>query len=221
MRSPDQQVRYPPSKPPVVQPWTCRGGGKDYKYIHTCIYNLWWREITDWADTLADKTTATSGLHLRWSGVLRSLNETPPADKRPWYERHIINNLEERGAERESTRRSSVLDRTKKYLRQLDEQKNYFKGKVGETPKRRDGAYMGFSEHIDSILNWTETLHASSHALLRHWWSSCFLFLYLWAGRRAADGMSVKRLSGLLCVYTSSAQRPLLFWHKKSLHSTR
>ena len=31
-----------------------------------------------------------------------------------------------------------------------------FKGDVGETSERRDGAHMGFSEHIDTILNCSE-----------------------------------------------------------------
>ena len=30
------------------------------------------------------------------------------------------------------------------------------KGNIGETSERQAGAYMGFSEHIDTILNWTE-----------------------------------------------------------------
>ena len=37
-----------------------------------------------------------------------------------------------------------------------DEHWNRFKGNVGETSERRGGAYVGFPECIDTILNWTE-----------------------------------------------------------------
>ena len=40
--------------------------------------------------------------------------------------------------------------------RQSDEHWNRFKGNVGETSERWGGAHMGLSEHIDTILNWTE-----------------------------------------------------------------
>ena len=34
--------------------------------------------------------------------------------------------------------------------------RTFFKGNVGETSERQCGAHMGFSERIDTILNWTE-----------------------------------------------------------------
>ena len=34
--------------------------------------------------------------------------------------------------------------------------KNGLKGNVGETSERQGGAHMGFSERIDTVLNWTE-----------------------------------------------------------------
>ena len=40
--------------------------------------------------------------------------------------------------------------------RQSDENWNRFKANVGETFERRGGAHTGFSEHIDTILNWTK-----------------------------------------------------------------
>ena len=39
---------------------------------------------------------------------------------------------------------------------QSDEHWNRFKGNVGGTCERRGGAHIGFSERIDTILNWTE-----------------------------------------------------------------
>ena len=45
------------------------------------------------------------------------------------------------------------LDRTREGHRQSDEHYNCFKDKVGETSERRDGAHMGFSERINTILS--------------------------------------------------------------------
>ena len=53
----------------------------------------------DWADRLVGKATITSGLHLEWSEVLRSLRHYLHAQSQGC---HIINHLEERGMERES-----------------------------------------------------------------------------------------------------------------------
>ena len=39
---------------------------------------------------------------------------------------------------------------------QSDEHWNCFKDNVGEISKKCGGAHMGFSEHTDTILNWTE-----------------------------------------------------------------
>ena len=36
---------------------------------------------------------------------------------------------------------------------------NHFRGNVGETPERWGGVHMGFSERIDTILNWTNNLY--------------------------------------------------------------
>ena len=41
-----------------------------------------------------------------------------------------------------------------------DEQWNCFKGSVGKMSGIRRGAYMGFSERIDKIVKWTETVEA-------------------------------------------------------------
>ena len=43
------------------------------------------------------------------------------------------------------------LERTREGHRQSDEHGNRFKGNVGETSERRGGAYMGFSERIETI----------------------------------------------------------------------
>ena len=50
--------------------------------------------------------------------------------------------------------RKTFLERTRKRHRQSDEPWKCFKGNVGEASERRDGAHMGFSELIYTILNW-------------------------------------------------------------------
>ena len=42
------------------------------------------------------------------------------------------------------------------YYCQSDEHWNHFKVIVRETSERQGGAHVGFSERIDTILNWTE-----------------------------------------------------------------
>ena len=91
----------------------------------------------DRADRLACKATLTSGLFLGRSEVLRSLRHYLRAQSQP---HHTIDRLEERGVERGSARRSSVLKRTREGHRQSDEHWNRFKGNVGETSDRRAGA---------------------------------------------------------------------------------
>ena len=103
----------------------------------------------DRADRLVGKATLTSGLLLGRSEVLRSLRHYLRAQSQG---HHTIDRLEERSVERGSARRSS-LKRTRKGHRQSNEHWNRFKGNVGETSERRGGAYMGFSERIDTILN--------------------------------------------------------------------
>ena len=44
------------------------------------------------------------------------------------------------------------LERTREGRRQSDEHWNRFKGDDGETSDRRDGAHVGFSERIDTVL---------------------------------------------------------------------
>ena len=64
---------------------------------------------------------------------------------------HTIDCLEERGVERRK-RETIFLERTREGHRQADEHWNRFKGNVGETSERPDGAHMGFSERMDTIL---------------------------------------------------------------------
>ena len=45
------------------------------------------------------------------------------------------------------------LERMREGYRQVDQYWNHFKADVGETSERRGGVHMGFSEHIDTILN--------------------------------------------------------------------
>ena len=53
--------------------------------------------------------------------------------------------LERRGKRK---RKTLFLERTREGHRQSDEPWNRFKGNVGETSERRDGAHMGFSERV-------------------------------------------------------------------------
>ena len=76
--------------------------------------------------------------------------ETIPAGTKPRTSHHY--SLEERVVERGSTRLTIFLERMREGHRQSDEYWNRFKGNVGETSERRSGAYMGFSERIDTIL---------------------------------------------------------------------
>ena len=97
----------------------------------------------DRADRLAGKATLTSGLLLGRSEVLRSLRHYLQAQSQG---HHTTDRPEERCVERGSARRSSLKGRS-------DEHWNRFKGNVGETSERRDGAHMGFSDRIYTILN--------------------------------------------------------------------
>ena len=73
------------------------------------------------------------------------------------HRHRTIENLEERGVERGSVRRSSLKGReTREGHRQSDEHWNRSEGNVGGTSGRRSGAHMGFSERIDTTLNWTQ-----------------------------------------------------------------
>ena len=66
---------------------------------------------------------------------------------------YTIDCLEEREALKKEALNDLFLERTREGHRQSDEHWNRFKGNVGETSERRGGAHMGFSEHINTILN--------------------------------------------------------------------
>ena len=50
---------------------------------------------------------------------------------------------------------SSLKGRERAIVNQTNTGWNPFKANVGDTSERRGGAHMGFSERIDTILNWT------------------------------------------------------------------
>ena len=60
--------------------------------------------------------------------------------------------LEERGVERGSARQSSLRGRERAIVNQTNIG-TISKPTLGETSESRDGAHMGFSERIDTILN--------------------------------------------------------------------
>ena len=71
---------------------------------------------------------------------------------------HTIDRLEERSLKEEELDDLSLKGPGGKGggeggYRQTEEYCNRFKGNVGDTSERRDGAHMGFSERIDTTLN--------------------------------------------------------------------
>ena len=66
--------------------------------------------------------------------------------------------LEERGAERGSVRQSSLKGWERASISHWHW--NPFKGDIGKTSERQDGAHVGFSKHTYTILNWTELNHS-------------------------------------------------------------
>ena len=102
----------------------------------------------DRADKLAGKATLISALLLGRCEVLGSLRHYLRVQSRG---HHTIDRLEKRGVERGNAGRSSLKGRDGH--RQSDEHWNRFKGNFGETPERRGGELMGFSERIDTTLN--------------------------------------------------------------------
>ena len=59
--------------------------------------------------------------------------------------------------ERGSARRSSLKGREKVIVNETNIG-TVSKATKGKTSERRDGAHMSFSEFIDTILNWNETI---------------------------------------------------------------
>ena len=94
--------------------------------------------MTEQIIILASKATFESGLLLEISEVLRSLRHYLRAQSQGHC---TVDILEERGVERGSTRRSSLKGRGRAILKQMN-----IKTVAG-------GAYMGFSERIDTRMN--------------------------------------------------------------------
>ena len=100
--------------------------------------------------SLAGKAALASGLLLGRSEVLKSLRHLLRARSQG---HHTIDRLEETGVERGSAGRCSLKGRERAIVNQTN---------IGTVPKAtlgkllRDGVeciFMGFSEHIDTILN--------------------------------------------------------------------
>ena len=53
-------------------------------------------------------------------------------------------------------RETIFLEGTREDHSQSDKYSNHFKGDVGKTSGRRDGEHMSFTEHINTILNYTK-----------------------------------------------------------------
>ena len=102
----------------------------------------------DRADRQAGKAPITNGLLLGRSEVLRSLRHYLRAQSQG---HHTSDRLEERGVERGSASRFSLKGRKRAVINQTNT-RTISKGMLG-TAERRDGAQMGFSKCIDTILN--------------------------------------------------------------------
>ena len=104
----------------------------------------------DRADRLAGKATLTSGLCLGRSEALRSLKHYLRAQSQA---HHAINHLEETGVERGSARQSSLKGQERAIVNQTNI-RTVSKATLGKHLRDgMDGAPMGFSERIDTILN--------------------------------------------------------------------
>ena len=95
-----------------------------------------------------------SGLRLGKSEVLRSLRHYLRTQNRG---HHTIDRLEGWGMERGSARRSSLKGWEMAIVNHMNTG-TVSKAVFWKLLRERDGAYMGFSEHIDTILNWTVLL---------------------------------------------------------------
>ena len=127
--------QHPPSNTPAgVLPWTCRSEGKWPSRQTVGQSNLykWLPSRKIWSveelETLPSGTKPRTSHHRSPGGERRGKKEV--LDDLPWKD--------ERGP-------LSIRPTLEP-----------FKGNVGETSDRQGGAYMGFSERIDTILNWTE-----------------------------------------------------------------
>ena len=107
----------------------------------------------DWANGVVGKAAITCGLCLRGSDMLRSLRHYLCAQSQG---HHIINQQEERGMEEEALR-VIFLESTREGHHRWDGHWNSSRASLGKLQRdRMECFYMGFSEHVDTILNWTE-----------------------------------------------------------------
>ena len=102
----------------------------------------------DGADRLAGKASITGSLHLGRSEVLRSLRHYLLAQSQG---HHTIDRLEERGVERGSTQRSSLIGR-ERAIHNLTSIGTVSKASLGKLLR----VHIGFSKRIDTFLNWTD-----------------------------------------------------------------
>ena len=96
------------------------------------------------------KRTKSSESEVFWSAEEL---ETVPVDTKPRTPHHWSPGGERRGQRKHWM---IFLERTREGHRRSDEHWNRSKDDVGGTSERRRGAHMGFSERIDTLLNWTE-----------------------------------------------------------------
>ena len=81
---------------------------------------------------------------------------TPPAGTKLKTSHHRSPGGERRGKRKRSP---MCLGRTREGHHQSDKHWNCFKGNIGEPSERRDGANVGFSERVHTILNRTALHH--------------------------------------------------------------
>ena len=112
-------------------------------------------EANDWANRLAGKATITRGWRLGSNEVLRSLRHHLGSQlTNPKH--HTSDCLKVRGTKKRGCAWRSALKGQEWGHHQSDKHWNCFKGNVGKTSERQDGAHIwGFSKHIATSLKWT------------------------------------------------------------------
>ena len=123
-----------------------------------------------WPSRQTDRQSNPHKLLLGKSKVFRNLRHYPRAQSQG---HHTIDRLEERGVERGSARRSSLKGRERVIVSQTNIG-TVSKAKLGQLLERRGGAQMGFSQRIDTILNWTELMKCVMCRVFNAWGHALF-----------------------------------------------
>ena len=139
-------------------PWACHNKRKIVREALTGMVWVWHPPLKIKSKEMTEQTEWWEWWKKQPSQVAHGSAEelkTLPAGTKPRTSHHRSPRGERRGMKKRST---IFLERTREGHRQSDEHWNRFKGNVGETSERQGRALttIGFSEWIDTVLNWTE-----------------------------------------------------------------